>query len=228
MSRDWGRKCAKKYAADEFSMSDEGIRPVFRPTAARYNQPRRIVTLGNYLATARVMEASGVFRYVQETGDTPYQAAEMRDLRREVQWTRWINALNAGRKWAQKRFLERLDPLLESGIVITVVPSHDPFRTDTPVRELARALAAVNERTDATDTLQRHTKIKRIVYGGPSYRLLHRDTICVIQPERLAGETVLLLDDIARSGASLRACEELLYEAGAARVQAVALGRVVS
>jgi hypothetical protein len=123
------------------------------------------------------MDANGVFRYVHETGDPPYRAAEMRDLKAAVRWTRWINALNAGRKWVRTRLFERLDTELEPGIAIAIVPSHDPFHTDTPLRELARALAATNERIDATGCLVRHTKIKRIVYGGPSYRSLHWQTI---------------------------------------------------
>jgi predicted amidophosphoribosyltransferase len=45
-------------------------------------------------------------------------------------------------------------------------------------------------------------------------------------PELVAGHDVLLLDDIAKSGASLRACEEMLLEAGASLVQMLALGRL--
>ena len=55
---------------------------------------------------------------------------------------------------------------------------------------------------------------------------LHRDTIRVEDAGRVAGRDVLLLDDIARSGASLRSCRQVLLEAGAATVQAVAVGRV--
>jgi phosphoribosylpyrophosphate synthetase len=208
-------------------MSEETPPQIFRPAFDRYNQPGRIVTFGPYLPTARVSDANGVFRYIHETGERPYRATEMRDLESAVRWTRWINALNAERKWAVRRLFELFDNRLEAGIAIAVVPSHEPFRTDPPLRELAKALAA-NDRIDATGCLVRHTKIKRIVYGGPSYRSLHRQTISVNEPEIIAGQRVLLLDDIAKSGASLRACEELLYEAGAARVQAAALGRVAS
>jgi predicted amidophosphoribosyltransferase len=91
---------------------------------------------------------------------------------------------------------------------------------------LGRELAARQERADATKTLTRTTPIRRISYGGPSYRSLHRDTIAVSSSELLSGRPVLLLDDIARSGASLRACRELLSESGAAQIQALALGRV--
>ena len=97
-----------------------------------------------------------------------------------------------------------------------------------PLRVLACQLAALQDRTDATACLIRHTKIKRIVYGGPSYRRLHRDTVAVHHPDRFQNRAVLLLDDIARSGASLLACRELLLEHGARTVQAVALARVTT
>ena len=118
--------------------------------------------------------------------------------------------------------------MLEPGIGIAIVPSHDPWTIDTPTRELARQLVGLEpSRIDATGCLVRHTRIKRIVFGGPSSRALHRATIRVEQPELVAGRRVLLLDDIAKSGQSLIACRRMLYEAGAARVQMAALGRVV-
>lgn len=217
---------------------------VFNARGARYNQPGRIVPLGAYLNVAQTLDAAGALRYgtaavVRESDDHGYRAGPAAtpaaaaasapaDLKRALAWTKTINALNAGRKWALRRVFDVLDPLLsESEIALAVVPSHDPFLTDPPLRELVRRLAASGtNRVDASGCLLRHTKIKRIVWGGPSYRGLHQQTIRVQNPELVAGRSVLLLDDIAKSGASLRACEELLREAGAQTVQAVALGRV--
>jgi predicted amidophosphoribosyltransferase len=198
---------------------------VFREEYGRYNRPGHIVTFGPYLPTAGLMDADGALRYVREGGATGYDTGQLADMRRAVRWTRWVNALNLGRKWIQNRLFTRLNEMLEPGIAVATVPAHDPFRTDAPIVELARRLAAEEGRTDATGALVRHAKIHRISYGGPSYRSLHRQTITVTPP-LVAGRTVLLLDDIARSGASLRACEGLLYEAGAEHVQAVALVRV--
>lgn len=201
---------------------------IFTEAHAGRNQPERIVTFGLYLSVAAALDAHGEMRYVRETGAAGYSASEVADRQATLRWTRQIDALNRGRKWARERFAALLNPMLADGIAVAVVPSHDPFVTDTPVRALARALAAAgNDRVDATGCLVRHTKIKRIVWGGPSFASLHRDTIRVEAPERFEGRHVLLLDDIARSGASLRACRALLREAGAAEVQAVALGRVV-
>jgi hypothetical protein len=199
---------------------------IFRVTEAQYNQPDRIVTFGPYLPNTQVMDANGALRYIREGGETGYDTGQVTDMRRALRWTRWVNALNDGRKWAQVRLFERLDAMLEENIALVVVPSHNPYQTDTPIRQLAQRLAETGSRVDATGCLIRQTRIKRISYGGPSYRNLHRQTIAVVGPERIAGLPVLLLDDIARSGASLRACREMLYEAGASLVQPVALARV--
>lgn len=209
---------------------------VFTADHARYNRPGYIVTFGSYYGTAQALDAAGALRYVRERGggDTGYGTAAaaaaagvpVAEMRRAVQWTRWITALNRGRKWALNRLFEKLDPMLEPNIAVAVVPSHDPFLDDPPLRQLARLLASTNGRVDATGCLVRHTKIKRIVWGGPSYRSLHEQTISIVHGEIIAGRAVLLLDDIARSGASLRACETMLYRAGAKRVQPAALGRV--
>lgn len=199
---------------------------VFRDSGNQYNQPDRIVTFGPYLPNTQVMDANGALRYIREGGETGYNAGQVIDMRRALRWTRWVNALNDGRKWVQQRLFERLDVLLEDEIALVTVPSHNPYQTDTPIRQLAQRLAESGNRIDATACLVRQTKIKRISYGGPSYRSLHRQTIAVMHPERITGRQVLLLDDIARSGASLRACREILYDAGATLVQSLALARV--
>lgn len=215
-------------ADDTPELQEQHFLSVFRPGFERYHQPRRIVTFGPYFPVRQSLSARGELRYVREQAATGYGAPEAREIERGLKWTKWVNALNAGRKWALKRLAEGLDARLEEGIAVTVVPSHDPFQTETPLRELAKQLAADGRRIDATGCLVRHTKIRRIVWGGPSYRALHRETIRLERPERVAGRAVLLLDDITHSGASLRACEEMLYEAGAVLVQSAALGRVMS
>lgn len=187
----------------------------------------KIVTLGDYLAVRKTLDARGMLRYVKEGGESGYSAWELKEVDAAVKWTRWIDALNAGRRWPITRLFEKLDPWLAPGIAIVIVPSHDPFRTEPPLRELAQKLAAVGERVDATGCLVRHTKIQRITYGGPSFTQLHEETIRVEQESRFFGQPVLLLDDIAKSGATLRACRRLLLDAGATEVQMLALGKVL-
>jgi phosphoribosylpyrophosphate synthetase len=190
------------------------------------DSPERLLSLGWYLAQKAQLDAAGQIRYVRENQDSGYQTGSLRDLEATNQHTRLIDAMNRGRVWARKKLTAQLDTLLAPGIAIVVVPGHTPFGDEPPLRALGQAVAALQERIDATGVLTRTMPIRRISYGGPSYRQLHRETIAIAHTEWITGQPVLLLDDIMRSGASLRACRELLEEAGASDVQALALGRV--
>jgi uncharacterized membrane protein YkvA (DUF1232 family) len=202
---------------------------VFAPAFARLygdqgSAPGRLVTLGDYYGTAQLLDARGALNFAdqhgpsavreqrQQSGDGGYSAARrplsLAQMRDAARWTQTINALNAGRKWALLRLFERLDPMIEAEVAIAVVPPHDPFGDPPAIRRLAQMLARCDgpvPRVDATGCLVRHTPIRRITFGGPSYRSLHRQTIAVAEPSLVAGRSVLLLDDVARSGASLRA-----------------------
>jgi hypothetical protein len=197
---------------------------VFTPAWGRRSQPGRIVTLGHYYPHGGVGGARTLLREARAGYRTE---ADPQAVARNMGWTRLINALNAGRRWPLDRLFEMLDPVLRPGIALAAVPPHRAYQAFWPVRELAGRLAAERGRVDATGCLVRVATIRRIVFGGPSTRALHRDTIRAEGAERVRGRRVLLLDDIAKSGASLVACRELLREAGAEAVQALALGRVI-
>jgi hypothetical protein len=202
----------------------EPIPGIFIEAENRYNQPGRIVTFGPFFP--QVQTGTAQERLREARAGYAVASAEDAGLREGVEWTRTINALNRGRRWALRRLFERLDPQLAPGIAVAVVPSHAAYVVDTPIRELACLLAASSERIDATDCLERHQTIPQIVFGGSSTRTLHRQTVHLLYPEKIIGQRVLLLDDIAKSGASLIACQDMLHEAGAILVQAVALARV--
>ncbi len=202
----------------------EDIPPVFVPDFARFNDPKHIVTLGSYYPQGQIAPAKTLVREAK----AGYAAdSDPRQVQDGVQWTRWVNELNKGRQWPLKRLFARLHPMLSPGIALAVVPAHDPFHYLFPVRALAQRLAAEDERIDATACLVRHARIRRILFGGPSTRALHRETIHVEHAELIQGRRVLLLDDIAKSGHSLMACRQLLLDAGAALVQPLALARVI-
>lgn len=198
---------------------------MFVPAWSQYNQPNKIVTLGPYYPQARAGEAKALLREARAS----YTVGNLETglVRSGVGWTQVINALNKDRRWSLQLLFERLNPMLEQGIAIAVVPAHTAYTVSAPIRELARQLASEAGRVDAGGCLERHTPIARILFGGPSTRALHRQTVTVTTPELVQGRRILLLDDIAKSGASLIACRELLHEAGAPLVQAVCLGRVI-
>ncbi len=201
-------------------------RVIFAAGSPYADAPERILTLGHFYPR----EARGKAQTrLQET--RPAYGAEPPENRfvmhQNLGWTRLITALNAGRQWPLNRLFDLLDPLLEPGIALTVVPTHDSYRAFTPMQKLAKELAE-NGRVDAVSCLIRHTTIRKITYGGESTRELHRETIRVENRLRIEGRAVLLLDDIVKSGTSLRACQELLLEAGAQTVQAMALGQVIA
>ncbi|WP_395089168.1 ComF family protein [Armatimonas sp.] len=199
---------------------------IFSADFALRENLEKIVALGDYLAIKQNLETQGMLRFVQEGGESGYSARQLKDAEASAKLTRWIDALSNERKWPIKRFTEQIAPMLAEGIAVAVAPSHNPFTTDTPIRALAQKLAESGERVDATGCLVRHTKIRRIGYGGPSYMHLHQETIRVENEVLFFGKPVLLLDDIARSGATLRACRRLLLDHGAAEVQMLVLGRV--
>lgn len=201
---------------------------IFLPVAGRYNQPTRVVTLGHVYPQGQARAAKTALSVLRESQGR-YEAAPPADpqaVARNAGWTRLLTALNADRQWPLKRLFEQIDPILTPDLAIAVVPPHRAYQAFWPTRTLAQRLAA-NGRIDATACLVRHTTISRILFGGPSTRALHRQTIWVEEAHLIQGRRVLLLDDIAKSGASLVACREMLLEAGASVVQAVALGRVI-
>jgi phosphoribosylpyrophosphate synthetase len=198
---------------------------LFLPNWTQHNRPGGIATLGHYYPLKGAEAAKNLLREPRGGYDAG-APADFRAVGRNLGWTRLINALNAERQWPLKRLVALFDPMLAPDIALAVVPTHLAYQAFWPTRTLAQQLAT-GTRTDATSCLVRHTTIRRITFGGPSTRLLHRQTVRVENPQLVAGRRVLLLDDIAKSGASLLACRELLLEAGATVVQAMALGRVV-
>ena len=210
---------------DTPEQEDTSRTALFGPDWPQYNRPARIVTLGHYYPQGQIGEAKLLLREPREGYHTD-APAEGRAIRQNLGWTQLINALNDERQWSLKRLFDILDPMLEPDIALAVVPTHLAYQAFWPMRTLARQLSA-NGRIDATSCLVRHTTIRKITFGGPSTRDLHRQTIHVENAPLIQDRQVLLLDDIAKSGASLIACREMLIEAGAAVVQAMALGRVI-
>ncbi len=80
-----------------------------------------------------------------------------------------------------------------------------------------RCLKRVKTKVFSQTQLGREGRLKNAL---ASYRITHSDKVC--------GKTILLVDDVMTTGATLNACAQLLRDAGAANVYALALARGIS
>lgn len=128
--------------------------------------------------------------------------------------------------WAVRHFADMIAPELRENILIVTIPSHDPAKTGGGLAALAAALAATGgSRMNGAGLLARTTKISKLAHGGDRSVETHLNSMRVNVPNLVAGRNVLLLDDVHKSGNSLRAGKELLLRAGAASVHCACLGK---
>ena len=94
--------------------------------------------------------------------------------------------------------------------------------------ELARRLGRLSGRPVVPDLLIRR-RATTPQDGNRAARAANQADAFAVNPRRalaLAGKTVLMIDDVLTSGATLSACADCLRAAGAARVDVLALARV--
>jgi predicted amidophosphoribosyltransferase len=122
-------------------------------------------------------------------------------------------------------FQAQIEPELPDNIAIVVVPGHDPDKKGKGLPTLAARLASKGKRTDASSVLVRTTKIVKLANGGDRSEEVHAKSISVANAQLIKGKDVLLLDDVAKTGNSLRACQKLLMSAGARSVECATIGK---
>ncbi len=93
---------------------------------------------------------------------------------------------------------------------------------------LAQALAARLALPEAEDILERIRNTPSQTGFGRQERLENmQGAFACVRPQAVRGKTVLLIDDVATTGATLEGCAQALREAGARRVMAYTLAREV-
>jgi Phosphoribosyl transferase domain len=122
-------------------------------------------------------------------------------------------------------FVTQIEPELPEGVAIAVVPGHDPANPGTGLPTLAAALASKGRRIDASSVLVRTAKIAKLATGGDRSEEVHAKSVMVVNAHLIKGKDVLLLDDVAKTGNSLRACQKLLVQAGAKSVECATIGK---
>lgn len=165
-----------------------------------------IASLGEYRGWARHKEAGG------DGTNWPTHSINVLDFKK-------------GKAAAATTFLNQLDALIASNITIAVVPSHDPETKESAIRKLARELASTKGRADATHCLVRHKKIAKLAGGGDRSMQVQMESLRLDDDLKIAWKNVLLLDDVTTSGNSLLACQKILSDGLAAKIQCLALGR---
>lgn len=135
--------------------------------------------------------------------------------------------LKIGQPAAVNFFYELMNKWFSFGerFTICIVPSSDPQKKESGVMQLAKRLASEHDRVDGTMCLVRTKKIQKLAHGGPRDKEVHLGSIEVVHKELIKGQEVLLLDDVMTTKNSLAACKELLYAAGASKVQPLAIAK---
>jgi ComF family protein len=90
---------------------------------------------------------------------------------------------------------------------------------------LARALARATRTPVSEETLARVRNTKSQMRLNAEARRHNVSNAFHCQDERVSGRRVLVIDDVCTTGATLEACADALYAAGAAGVQALTLAR---
>ncbi|HZI91723.1 MAG TPA: ComF family protein [Thermoleophilaceae bacterium] len=117
--------------------------------------------------------------------------------------------------------------LLECPAALVPVPLHPARRRRRGYNQAERLAAALSRRTGlpVAEVLRRHGPAARQVGQGRQERLVGIEGSVAVRPRAAVPSRVLLVDDVATTGATLSACAAALREAGPCSVRAVTYAR---
>lgn len=129
-----------------------------------------------------------------------------------------IRTARAGDPGATAEVLDRARRALEArlgatrGGVVVPVPGHLPGGPGPLVEALACAIAGERGWPHAADALRRDRHVPEAKAAGARDLQMERETLTWTPP--LVGETIVLVDDVVRTGLTLRACAEAIRASG--------------
>lgn len=123
---------------------------------------------------------------------------------------------------------DRYGGILSSADSVTFVPATAAAfrrRGFDHMEHIARAFTQITG-TTYLDALAKRGKLDQRALTREERRAMSRGVYLVVEPDRVRGRRILLLDDVITTGATVRAAAEALKRAGAVRVDALAFARV--
>jgi predicted amidophosphoribosyltransferase len=129
--------------------------------------------------------------------------------------------------------VENILPLLQRTIrndieiIICVIPSSNKGLEETSIRKIANDICRIN-RVDGTSCLVRKYTVPKKHLNGKRNISDEKKSISVENKHIIKDKIIVLLDDITTTGTSMKACTELLLDAGAKKVFGLAIAKTVS
>ncbi len=127
-------------------------------------------------------------------------------------------------------FTQELDKIIDDEqVVITAVPSSNAKRVSSGITYLSKQLLK-NKRNfiDGTTCVKRMNSIPEQSQSSEKRtKKRNKDSIEIQNNSLIKEQRVIILDDVLTTGNTIKACQELLLEAGAKEVKIIVLGKTI-
>ena len=182
------------------------------------------------MANRKSVESLAAYMIEYDPYDTPKKDEDSHTLDRLLLSKRNVDESSHESELRNDEFCKRVVAWLvgligESKVdMIAVVPR--PLESQNFLKEIAgRVFEELGLRglnlLDGRSLLERFKDVVHL----DRFKRDHKRSIKVTEPERVKGKAVCVVDDIWTSGATLRACRDLLLEAGAKQVKLYAIAK---
>ncbi len=111
------------------------------------------------------------------------------------------------------------------GVPLALVPSHSANHWSSSLENVADTLCSQFGMANYSKAIMRVKDHEKLAYGGDRSIDSHMKTLSIDTNFPLQGKTIFVMDDITTTGHSLRACADVLYNAGAIKVIAIAIAK---